>query len=80
VRGLSPFPGAFTEWQGKTLKIYRTETMRHDITVPPGTPETDNKKFLRFAGSDGYLYVKELQLEGKKRMSVEDFLRGYRPG
>jgi methionyl-tRNA formyltransferase len=80
VRGLSPFPGAFTEWQGKVLKIYRTETMRHDITVPPGTPETDNKKFLRFAAMDGYLYVKELQLEGKKRMTTEDFLRGYRPG
>lgn len=80
IRGLSPFPGAFTDWQDKMLKIYRTETMRHDITIPPGAWETDNKKFLRFAGTDGYVYVKELQLEGKKRMTVEDFLRGYRPG
>jgi methionyl-tRNA formyltransferase len=80
VRGLSPFPGAFTEWEGKMLKIYRTETMFHDTTIPPGAWETDNKKFLRFAGTDGSVYVKELQLEGKKRMTVEDFLRGYRPG
>jgi methionyl-tRNA formyltransferase len=80
VRGLSPFPGAFTEWQEKMLKIYRTETMPHEITVAPGIAETDNKKFLRFAAADGYVYVKELQMEGKKRMAVEDFLRGYRAG
>jgi methionyl-tRNA formyltransferase len=80
VRGLSPFPGAFTEWQEKMLKIYSTETMPHEITVAPGIAETDNKKFLRFAAADGYVYVKELQMEGKKRMAVEDFLRGYRAG
>ena len=78
VRGLSPFPGAFTEWEGKMLKIFRSERLQHEPTMPPGTPETDNKKFLRFAGGDGYLYVKELQLEGKKKMLTEDFLRGYR--
>jgi methionyl-tRNA formyltransferase len=78
VRGLSPFPGAFTEWEGKMLKIFRSEMLQHEPTMPPGTPETDNKKFLRFAGGDGYLYVKELQLEGKKKMLTEDFLRGYR--
>jgi methionyl-tRNA formyltransferase len=40
-------------------------------------PETDGKRFLRFACTDGYLSVLELQAEGKKRMGVEDFLRGF---
>ena len=44
----------------------------------PGTYETDGKTYLRFACADGYLLVKELQLEGKKKMGVEEFLRGYR--
>ena len=78
VRGLSPFPGAFTELQGKVLKIYRSrkEITTHDRV--PGTIDTDGKTFFRFACSDGYIQVLELQLEGKKRMTVGDFLRGYR--
>lgn len=82
VRGLSPFPGAFTTLDGKTLKIYRSEKNYPDTpNMPaekPGDLITDGKQFLRFACSDGYLEVKELQLEGKKKMNVEDFLRGYR--
>jgi methionyl-tRNA formyltransferase len=78
IRGLSPFPGAFTTLNGKTLKIYRTEK---NSDTPPSTPcswETDYKTYLRFACSNGYVYAKELQLEGKKRMTTEEFLRGYR--
>ena len=78
IRGLSPFPGAFTEMDGKTLKIYKSEKLAEQPDVPPGTRQTDGKSFLRFAASDGYILVKSLQLEGKKRMEVEDFLRGYR--
>ncbi|MBK6828008.1 MAG: methionyl-tRNA formyltransferase [Chitinophagaceae bacterium] len=78
VRGLSPFPGAFTMLNHKTLKIYRTEKIQkiHDQT--PGSYETDGKSFFQFACTDGFLLVKELQLEGKKKMGVLDFLRGYR--
>ncbi len=78
VRGLSPFPGAFTRFQDKTLKIYRAgkEILAHDAA--PGSFLTDHKTYLKFAAADGYLYVKEIQLEGKKKMKVEDFLRGYR--
>jgi len=77
IRGLSPFPGAFTELNGKMLKIYRSEKEITPITIKPGFHETDGKTFLKFACADGYIHVKELQLEGKKKMIVEDFLRGY---
>lgn len=78
VRGLSPFPGAFTTLNGKTLKLYRTEKVAENTNAIPGTYSTDNKSFLKFACADGAVLVKELQLEGKKKMTVEEFLRGYR--
>ena len=77
IRGLSPFPGAFTSFNGKTLKIYRTEKEPGITRSSPGNFETDKKTFLKFACTDGYVLVKELQLEGKKKMHTEDFLRGY---
>lgn len=78
VRGLSPFPGAFTRLHDKMFKIYRSEVDTTAPTDPPGTIRTDGKTFFQFACTDGYLSVLELQLEGKKRMAVGDFLRGYR--
>ena len=78
VRGLSPFPGAFTVFNGKTLKIYRSEKEFTQPGISPGEYQTDKKTFLKFASTDGYILIKELQLEGKKKMYVEDFLRGYR--
>ncbi len=78
IRGLSPFPGAFTFLDDKMCKIYRSEKISGAPTTAAGNYETDGKTFLRFACSDGYINVKELQLEGKKKMLVEDFLRGYR--
>ncbi|HQY11569.1 MAG TPA: methionyl-tRNA formyltransferase [Ferruginibacter sp.] len=77
IRGLSPFPGAFTSFNGKTLKIYRTEKEPGTTNSSPGNFETDKKTFLKFACADGYVQVKELQLEGKKKMAIADFLRGY---
>lgn len=81
VRGLSPFPGAFTFLDGKMLKIYRSEKEigRYlSSGETNGSFKTDGKTFLKFACADGYILVKEMQLEGKKKMQVEDFLRGYR--
>jgi methionyl-tRNA formyltransferase len=78
IRGLSPFPTAFTELGDKTLKIFRSEK---EISLPsskPGKWESDGKTYLKFAAKDGYILLKDIQLEGKKRMLVEDFLRGYR--
>jgi methionyl-tRNA formyltransferase len=78
IRGLSPFPGAFTFLNNKMLKIYRSEKENSMPNVATGSYETDGKTFLKFACSNGYVQVLELQLEGKKKMLVEDFLRGYR--
>jgi methionyl-tRNA formyltransferase len=78
VRGLSPFPGAFTQLEGKTLKIYRSEKEITTHSDTPGKLVTDKRSFLKFACTNGYLPVKELQLEGKKKMQTGDFLRGYR--
>jgi methionyl-tRNA formyltransferase len=78
IRGLSPYPAAFTQLGGKTLKIYKAEK---EIAAPqeaPGQYVTDGKTTFKFACPDGYIVVKELQLEGKKRLAIEDFLRGFR--
>lgn len=80
VRGLSPYPAAFTYLEGKKLKIYSAskEPAPAILDVAPGIFKTDGKSFLKFACKDGFLNIIELQLEGKKRMPVADFLRGYR--
>jgi methionyl-tRNA formyltransferase len=83
IRGLSPYPAAFTFLQDKMLKIYKAKKEMHaagsNQDKSAGTVETDNKTYLKFAGSDGYIHITELQLEGKKKMTVDEFLRGYKP-
>ncbi len=78
VRGLSPYPAAFTTFQGKQLKIFKCETEPGEHNMQPGDFDTDKKTYLKFAAADGYLLVKDIQLESKKRIGVTDFLRGYR--
>jgi methionyl-tRNA formyltransferase len=78
IRGLSPYPAAYTKFNGKTLKIYSAEKIAEQPSVAPGEYKTDEKNFIQFACADGYISVKEIQLEGKKRMEIKDFLRGYR--
>jgi methionyl-tRNA formyltransferase len=78
IRGLSPFPGAFTLLNDKTLKIFKARPEQNIFATEPGKMETDGRSWLRFSASDGYIYVEEMQLEGKKRMGTADFLRGYR--
>ena len=83
IRGLSPFPGAFTTFNGKMMKIYRS---KKEVLMNQAAPSgqaigeflTDSKTFLKFTCGNGYIHVLELQLEGKKKMPIEDFLRGYR--
>jgi methionyl-tRNA formyltransferase len=79
IRGLSPFPGAFTLFNNKTIKIYKSRSEKNNLAIEKGKPETDGKNWLRFSAGDGHEYVEELQAEGKKRMPIKDFLRGYRP-
>jgi methionyl-tRNA formyltransferase len=78
IRGLSPYPTAFTFLNGKKLKIFSAEIEQFPGLDIPGNFITDRKSYLKFAARDGYISVKELQLEGKKRMRVADFLRGWR--
>ncbi|MEO6584400.1 MAG: methionyl-tRNA formyltransferase [Ferruginibacter sp.] len=78
IRGLSPYPAAFTFLDGKQLKIYKSEKHVGQVNSAPGAFNTDKKTYLYFNCSDGFIAVQELQLQGKKKMSVQDFLRGYR--
>jgi methionyl-tRNA formyltransferase len=78
VRGLSPYPAAFTVINERMLKIYFAHKEIIFPTIPEGEYETDGKTFLKFACTNGYLHLLEVQLEGKKRMPVKDFLTGYR--
>jgi methionyl-tRNA formyltransferase len=78
IRGLSPIPGAYTYLQNRTMKIFRAKKELYTPNIPPGAHSTDKKTYLKFAALDGYIHVLDVQLEGKKRMGVEDFLRGYR--
>jgi methionyl-tRNA formyltransferase len=78
IRGLSPYPAAFTKLQGKNLKVFQAEMEMGDPQETPGTFSSDGKTFLKFAAQDGSLKLTDIQYEGKKRMSVEEFLRGMR--
>lgn len=84
IRGLSPVPTAWTvlrkndSGEELPLKIYKAEAeFAPDISKPPGTIETNRTDWLRITCNDGYLSIKELQLAGKKRMPVRDFLNGF---
>lgn len=81
VRGLSPFPGAFTQLISekesvKQVKIFRTSFHLAESAGAPGTIITDNKNTLSVLAGDGIIQIKELQMEGKKRMKTAEFLRG----
>lgn len=80
IRGLSPYPGAWNKlkWEDKmsVIKIYSAnyEPANHGLTT--GTLQTDNSSYIKIAAPDGYISLNTLQLEGKKRMTVKDFLNG----
>ena len=76
VRGVTPFPGAFTTFQGKILKIHKGLPEETEHSFELGSIHSDNKTFLKLAVNGGFYNLFEVQLEGKKRMNVEEFLRG----
>lgn len=78
IRGLSPYPTAFTMLNDKTLKVFNAEYQLTQPGVSPGAFLTDHKTYLKFAATDGFISLTDLQLEGKKRMGIEEFLRGVR--
>jgi len=82
IRGFSPYPAAWTELtsagSSQVLKICETTKEPGSVKETPGSGVGD-KNGLRIAGTDGYLNVKSLQLAGKKRMNIKDFLCGFKP-
>jgi len=78
IRGLSPYPTAFTRFQDKNLKIFGASVEHSEPGISPGAILSDQKTYLKFACKNGFISVTDLQLEGKKRMQVEEFLRGVR--
>lgn len=77
IRGLSPYPAAWTDFKGKTLKIYEVSSSSKGTNKPAGEFYSDGKTYLKVNTKSGTLDIQELQLEGKRRMEVHDFLRGY---
>lgn len=76
IRGLSPYPAAWTTLNGKSVKIYST-TME-DGSLAPGEIISDNKSYIKVGTADGILNIHELQIEGKKRMATKDLLHGFK--
>lgn len=77
VRGLSPYPVAWTELKEKSCKIYKSVLTDTPSNGDIGSFDTDGKTYLHFNTADKQLKIEELQLQGKKRMLVTDFLRGF---
>lgn len=75
VRGLDPWPGAYTSLDGELLKLART-TPQDNGDAPPGTVIAADRDGVRIACGNGSLLVRELQLAGRKRLAAADFLRG----
>lgn len=83
IRGLSPYPAAWSELQHPdgtkvVVKIFQSEKEQASHTLAPGTVRTDGKTYLKVATPDGFLSILALQLPGKKRLKVDELLRGFR--
>jgi methionyl-tRNA formyltransferase len=78
IRGLSPVPCAYTSYKGKMLKIFSAKAEEVSVTETPGKVGSETQAGLPIIAKNGYVYLTDIQLENKKRMSVHDFLRGFR--
>ena len=78
IRGLNPWPSAYTDWNGKTMKIWEADAVPGENTEKaPGTITDVTKDDFAVQTGDGQLRVRALQIPGKKRMEADAFLRGY---
>lgn len=77
IRGLSPYPAAFTTLQEKLFKIYEAEYLITGVKEVPGSVNMEGGR-LQISCNDGFIYPKIVQAEGKKKMAIEEFLRGFR--
>lgn len=76
VRGLSPYPCAFFIKNNNIYKIYKTSYIIENHNFECGNIFTDNKKYLKISVKDGFIFIEELQMQGKKRMDIKAFLTG----
>ena len=77
IRGLNPWPSAYTRLDDKNLKIWKAKVVSHEVKAAPGCILKVTKDELEVQAGNGVLALEEIQLEGKKRMTVDAFLRGY---
>jgi len=78
IRGLSPYPTAYTTLNDKILKVFGAEFELADSSEKPGEFFSDNRTFLKVSATDGFVHLTDVQMEGKKRMGIQEFLRGVR--
>jgi methionyl-tRNA formyltransferase len=78
VRGLSPYPGAYAQLNGKMYKIFRVSMETGKENLEPGAVNSNGKTAVWVGTADGSVSIEELQPEGKKKMDIEAFLRGNR--
>lgn len=78
IRGLSPYPAAWTALNGLSCKIFKSCIVEDEESATAGSIKTDHKTYLYFKAKDNWISILSLQLEGKKRMDIGDFLRGVR--
>ena len=76
IRGLNPWPSAYTAWNDKTMKIWEAEVLDKESGQAPGTVAEVDKKTFAVQTGKGMLKILSLQLPGKKRMDTDAFLRG----
>ncbi len=78
VRGLAPWPGAFTPFRGKRLHVWRAEVVAvaEGRNAAPGTISTEGKRLAVACGEGTQLLLHEVQLEGRKRLSAREFMNG----
>lgn len=77
IRGLNPWPSAYTKLDGKTFKIWKAKAISTESSYPIATVVKAGKDILQVQTKEGVLSLLEVQLEGKKRMDIAAFLRGY---
>lgn len=79
IRGMSPYPAAFTVLDGKNVKVFNAIfEPNNSNAIVIGSTQSDQKTFLKMACQDGFIHLLDLQMESKKRMNIDEFLRGYK--
>lgn len=78
IRGLNPWPSAYTRWDGKVMKLWEADVVAQNRQAVPGTVVSVEKDSFSVQTGDGLLKVRSLQIPGKKRMEADAFLRGYK--